>query len=538
VAFTRVIAIPLLLCAALTAQSFGGTALNAIDGQPLAGVHIKLFSLSLSGGPGDAYGAMSASDGRFSIAAIPPGTYIVLGERTGFVHMMTPSGAIPIPTVNLKAADRITDYKLELTPRASIHVRVVDDYGDPVANVSVNAAPVSSSGPIAASLNGNQTVYTNELGETRITGGPGKYTIKATPNSAAPAREIRTDGTSELIYGPTWYPSAPASSSAAPIEVAAGTNASIEVRLVRQRSITISGTVNGMPPDASGTVMLATFDRAGGQRVNSRSTPIGPGGKFMFLSMPAAHYRMTALVYRSPSPLQSQSLEYTPDSPDAHDVQLTLALGAQLSGTLQMAGEPPGAAAEKRTITLAPTESTASPTGTTGDDGSFKIADIFPGRYRVEVSPLPDNGYVQSVELDGAASTSPELDFSRGVHGSRLKITLARDAAQLSGTVFDKDGQPLGHTVALVIVTADRDHITPNQDGLIKEGGKYGFKNIRPGKYWVFAMDVFRSGSVETETDLKRMAAAAEEIEIKPGDRIVKDLKVVLKEDVDARSKK
>ena len=34
------------------------------------------------------------------------------------------------------------------------------------------------------------------------------------------------------------------------------------------------------------------------------------------------------------------------------------------------------------------------------------------------------------------------------------------------------------------------------------------------------------------------MAAAAEEIEIKPGDRIVKDLKVLLKEDVDARNKK
>src|SRR5438034_7610955 len=37
-------------------------------------------------------------------------------------------------------------------------------------------------------------------------------------------------------------------------------------------------------------------------------------------------------------------------------------------------------------------------------------------------------------------------------------------------------------------------------------------------------------------TLFRSLAAAAEEIEIKPGDKIAKDIKVLLKEDVDARS--
>ncbi|MEO8371862.1 MAG: carboxypeptidase-like regulatory domain-containing protein [Candidatus Solibacter sp.] len=539
-AFTRLIAIYLVFPGALAAQSFAGIASNSVNGQPLAGVHVKLFSLSILAGLTDAYGAMSASDGRFSIAAIPPGSYVLFTERTGFVQMMTPSGAIPLPTINLKSGERVTDYKLEMTPRAVINIRVVDDYGDPVNSVSVSVSPASPGSPVAASLNTSQSSFTSLLGETRISGGPGKFFIKATPATVGTQMpEIRTDGTSEASFGPTWYPSAPAEAAATPVEVAAGSRASIELRLIRQRSLTISGIVSGVPQDADAIVMLSTYDRAGGRRTNTRSSSAGHLGKFAFSKLPPAHYRVTALIYNNRTPMQSQSVDFTPDSPDALDVQLALATGAEIGGTLQITGEAPGAPTDKRTITLQPMGDAMTPaTGTNESDGTFKMPDVFPGRYRVDVKPLPDNGYVKTVELNGAASSALELDLSRGAQGSRLKITLGRDAAQLSGTVTDKEGQPLGNTPSIVILTADREHIVPSQDGIVKEGGKYNFKNIRPGKYWLFAIDAFRSGLSNNEEDFKRLATAAEEIEIKPGEKIAKDLKILLKEDVDARNKK
>ena len=514
----------LLCCAGLGAQtaSFSGIAVNSVTGQPLSGVHLKLLTLNIGGDIPNAYGAMSGTDGRFSVTGMPPGTYVLSTERTGFVHMMTAAGAIPLPSITLKGGERIADYRLEMTPRAVIAVRVVDEYGDPVPNVTVEATPVAPGGPTVARM-AYRAVATNALGESRISGGPGKFFIKATPPASNQPPEIRSDGTSDAAYGPTWYPAATSADRASVVEATAGADVAIEIRLIRQRSLTIRGTVSGIPPGSSATVNLASGN-------SSRGVAVGPDGGFRLSKLAPASYRVWAFA---PGNLRSQYVEVKPDGPETVEVQLVLSAGAEVTGTVEIAGDPPGAPLEKRTVTL------GSSTATTEPDGSFKIAGVFPDRYRVGVLPLPENGYVKTVEFDGVTTSEREVDLARVVQGSRLKITLARDGAQLSGTVLDKDGKPLGNTVAIVILAPDRDHIyPPNQDGLVKEGGKYSLKGIRPGKYLLFAIDAFRSGPSNSEEDFKKLAGAAEEIEIKAGDKIAKDLKVVLKEDADARSKK
>ncbi len=68
-------------------------------------------------------------------------------------------------------------------------------------------------------------------------------------------------------------------------------------------------------------------------------------------------------------------------------------------------------------------------------------------------------------------------------------------------------------------------------------GSKYRFRGLRPGKYTITAvnfMDMFGWG-LDEESAVKRLARAGEPIEIKEGDRIVKDLQVVTKEKLDAK---
>jgi hypothetical protein len=528
------LALFLLVCAGLGAQTegFGGVTVNSLTGQPLGGVHVKLFTLNVGGAMPDAYGALSGPDGRFSVTGIPPGTYLLLVERTGFVNMMASQGAIPLPSVTFHAGQSITDYKLEMTPRAVIAGRVLDEYGDPAPNVRVEATPVKPEGPKAASLGGgNAMVTTNMRGEFRISGGPGEFYVKATPPASNQAPEIRTDGTSHAAYGPTWYPAATSLDRASAVEAEAGGDATVEIRLTRQRSITISGSVSGIPPGSSALVTLYSGDRPTAMNLY-RTRNVGPDDKFAIPDLPLAYYRVQASLLGGSANMRSQSVDVGPDAPEAVEVQLALGAGVEVTGTLEIAGDPPGTPVEKRTVTV------GSFTATSDPDGAFKIAGVFPGRFAVDVQPLPDNGYVKAVELDGVTVSAGEVDFSHVVQGSRLRITLARDGGQLSGTVLDKDGQPLGHTVAIVVLAPDAEHIATNPNGLVKEGGKYSLTGIRPGKYLLFAIDAFRSGPSNSADDLKRMAAAAEEIEIKAGDRIAKDLKVLLKEDVDARSKK
>ena len=62
-----------------------------------------------------------------------PGTYILLPERQGFLHgQATASGTVP--TLILKPGEHLTEYRLEMTPRAILSGRVVDGRGEGVAS--------------------------------------------------------------------------------------------------------------------------------------------------------------------------------------------------------------------------------------------------------------------------------------------------------------------------------------------------------------------------------------------------------------------
>jgi hypothetical protein len=80
-------AVALVFCAPLYAQqaSVKGITVDAITKTPVTGVHVRL----ITGNPAvmtASYGAISDRDGRFSIATIRPGTYILLPERNGYLY--------------------------------------------------------------------------------------------------------------------------------------------------------------------------------------------------------------------------------------------------------------------------------------------------------------------------------------------------------------------------------------------------------------------------------------------------------------------
>ena len=56
------------------------------------------------------------------------------------------------------------------------------------------------------------------------------------------------------------------------------------------------------------------------------------------------------------------------------------------------------------------------------------------------LQPLPENAYIKTMQLDGAPSSDGEIDLSRGARGSRLRLVVSANGAQISGAVLDKDG--------------------------------------------------------------------------------------------------
>jgi len=168
--------------------------------------------------------------------------------------------------------------------------------------------------------------------------------------------------------------------------------------------------------------------------------------------------------------------------------------------------------------------------------GAFRIADIAPGRYRVKVAPTPENAYLKSVRLDGAEAPGGELDLSRGAQGSLLRVVVSPNGGQVEGKLLDKDGEPVGAVPVMTLLVADPKDIDLERSLKVVEEGTYRFQGIRPGKYRLLAFEQFLLADVpESSEMIKKLAAAAEEIEIKEGDRKVKNLKLLVKEDADAK---
>ena len=221
---------------------------------------------------------------------------------------------------------------------------------------------------------------------------------------------------------------------------------------------------------------------------------------------------------------------------------MALAPAEGVTGTLEFTGDaPPSSLVGRHSVRLDPVDGmfirddSEAPQGDVGRDGAFRVDKVFPSRFRPVVEPLPENAYIQSVTLNDAPAVDNILDLSRGIKGAHLKIIVDRNGARVSGAVLDSDGKPVVSPLVMIFLVDDPKQLKqPDGDDLNRAiDGKYMLKAIRPGKYRLFAVDALALFSSAGDTDhdddeaLKTLFNSAQEIEIKPGDRIVKDLKAI-----------
>jgi protocatechuate 3,4-dioxygenase beta subunit len=439
-----------------------------------------------------------------------------------------------------------------MTPRAVISGRVVDEAGDPVQGVRVQTVPVTP-GSTPAMLMPAPNPATDDRGEFRLIGPAGKYYIQATVNSGGGTQERpekRSDGTSEAIYGTTFYPSSVRKDRGTVVEAVAGKDVSgIEIRLARQQQgLAISGVVSGTPEGPSRAYVSMQFGESAQRISSSRSTGVGADGKFRFDGLQPGFYRVSAVYNDGKPQMASRSMEWQLENTEIANVELVLSPGLDLVGTVKMEGEAVGALGPKRKVKLEPAlgYSFANLTMTGGEvdpDGAFRIGNIVPGKYRVKVESLAENAYIKTLEIEGAAVTNGMADLSKVARGASAKVVLGSNGAQISGRVLDANGERMPTSVVMIFLARDADDISMVGNGTAQStpDGKYTIKAVVPGKYRLFALNAFEiSGAAGVDGGLdmfKKMLERGEEIEFKEGDRIAKDLKVIPVEDPNAKPK-
>jgi len=514
-----------------------GSVINSVSREPLKKAHIVLRRFdNNSSGDVPTYGAITESSGHFSIPEIEPGRYSIFVTRTGFTlaKQSGPKKNATPSVLTLNAGQVMKDISFTMAPQAVISGRVVDEDNEPVSYAGVSCMRYQyTSGN--KTLRSSGSASTNDKGEFRLFGlSAGKCYISAMlrPNDFGGGHEIRKETGNEQSYVTTYYPSGVSPAAAIAVNVTAGAEVSgIDIRLLRAKSVHISGTVTNLPKLAS-SVNVTLNPRDNDIWTGQRRTNVDARGRFIIRDLAPGAYTLTATDWQENEARTATTLV---DISDSHIEGLQLALGTdpEISGKLVIEGAPAPATGNTAPANVNLMQEEGLPFGNQGgsvkDDGGFVLKSIGAARYRLRVFNLPQGAYVKRVQMGEQEIRGGVIDFRSGVNARDMTITISLNGGQVEGVVRDND-QPSANA-AVVLIPGDPALRNAYASVVTDQNGHYIFRGVAPGKYKLYAFDQIENGAYQDSDYMQPYENRGDSIEIAEGARETRDLKIILNDE-------
>ncbi len=176
--------------------------------------------------------ASTDDEGRFDLPDVPAGTYTMQISKAGFVTATF--GPKPgADQFNLSPGQHVKVDDLRLVRAGAVSGRVLDAFGEPIADVAVTAWRVQFLTPAQRRVVSTKSFRTNDLGDFRVYGlQPGQYFISASRTADA------------LITLPTFYPGTGSAAEATAVDLKGGQDVTgIQIQLIRLPYGRVTGTV-------------------------------------------------------------------------------------------------------------------------------------------------------------------------------------------------------------------------------------------------------------------------------------------------------
>jgi hypothetical protein len=516
-----------------------GRVIAADTGRPLkrARVSIQLTEGRLS------KAAITDDNGGFNVPNLPAGKYTVSATKTGYVTMAAGQRRALRPGIPIELADRqaVTNIDLRLPKGGVITGRIRDEEGEPLARATVRVMRfqyVRGERRLVAA----GTDQTDDRGEYRVFGlPPGEYLVTAVVDgferfARAGVADVRPPEPDEpLNYAPTYYPGVTAAGEAGRVEVGAGLEqAGIDFPLLLVPTARVRGVVTASNAEAAGRARVMLFpDEAGGAlRAPSYRARTDADQTFTIETVPPGRYLAVANTGgggRDLAPLFARQ-SITVSGTNVEGVVLTLTPGATMSGVIRFEGSTtlPVEGMQGAGVNLLSFDQSMAGSGTANvaSDGTFRIANIPPGRHALRIR-TPKGWTVRSASLDGRDVSDEVFDLKGAQTIAGLEIVLSDRAAQIAGVV-KAESDPTGATV--IIFPADSTRWVPQSRGIlaaqIDREGRYTLDGLSAGDYLIAATDDVEQGEWFDPTFLQAIAGSATRITLNEGARETKDLKL------------
>lgn len=463
-----------------------GRVVASDTGAPVKYAHVSVFRAE------PMYNVTATTDrlGRFTVDHLPAGAFQVTAypPRTTGRHLMTPfGGSATRPTRRVPVAEgqTVSDIEIRLEVGASISGRVVDDSGEPLANVRVSALRrVPGGRPLP--LNPSFPSATDDQGRFRLFAlAPGEAVLFAEP---AGDPIWADEGVPALVS--TYYPQGTSENEARPIRLTPGTEIQdLEIAMVRTRTFRISGAVvnsRGLPAPVP-PPQLVRKTMFGGS-----ATPIqiGADGRFTIRNLAPGPYQ---IVVRPPpdAPGEYATVPFTVGDADVEDLIVTTKPAFDLTGRVTFEPDPPEKMPGGIRILAYTVEGESYPGSQTPvqPNGTFALKGVFgPVLLRADGGPIEFG--LKTVRLGNQDITDVPTEF-RPDDLLRLNVVMTTRPSAIGGVVLDDRDAPTRDYI-VVLFPADRAawiaRSSRVRTGAPDRLGRFRLIRVRPGRYRIAAL--------------------------------------------------
>jgi Carboxypeptidase regulatory-like domain len=467
--------------------------------------------------------AVTDEKGRFLLADLASGAYSL--EASAMLFVRARKNGLNV------APDQRLGVDVQLTPTAVIAGRVYDQNQHPLAAVRVEALRYQyRDGTQVLVLAG--TGHSDDRGEYRVYNlQPGAYYVRAVPSPASP----------QSALAPVYYPGALDAQDGILIKTAPGTESNaIDIRLGDNRTFRVRLAIAA--PNAVGASFSAIrVDRSVPESIVLQQQSLG-SGVYQLSPLAPGSYEIFARVQSRLSASQIGILTgRTAVNIGDQDVDagtLAVRLAEPLKGRF-IVSEPLSSPLDPARIQvdvhpmagLPSFFSTGSrdPGGAISRDGAVTIPDVANGRFRIEVSGLPDNVYLISARHGGTEAIDGGINFD-GTASGALDLYLGGPASvgTIEGTVRNQDGRPVGSSVVVIVPAPNRRHNPAAfRTEVTDQVGAFSVRGLLPGEYTVLAWDDVEASVYENPESLKDVEHRGVRATVERGTRNVVDVRVI-----------
>jgi hypothetical protein len=521
-----------ILATALTARlvayqaesgSIEGTVVNGVTNAPVKRARITVLRRT----PGPApQNVASDMEGRFRISGLEPGTYVLIANHHSYPIAFRGQGRTALSTVVVAAGER-AQVTLKLTPPSAISGTIIDAEGDPVSGCSVDAYTAEYENGTLKLLGRGQAT-SDDRGEYRIsTLPPGAYYVHVRPPRPPERFPLLPKDAPRPPPAEIWpamfYPGAVEFSQASRVNLQPGAEMfGADFKLRPSRVTAVRGRLAGVPANARVTAINLIRNDSPLTRDHLTTTVRGAG--FSFDAVLPGSYTLIASAIAD-GRTYSAMLPLDVGARGVGELELTPMPAADIAGRIRFDGEPPKT---NRTgvVLLHPASGafgmvSGLPTGEIAADGSFTVANVIPGPYRVHVANTGQNTFVKSILFAGQPVAPPLLNVAPGTAGP-LDIVLSTALAEV--TVTADAG---ADTIIVVIPEGPRKYIDTEHRVLSTFPSGSATVSLAPGKYKIAAVPEVDSSAHSVPEVIEAIDKSGTPVTVEEGARVSVAARVV-----------